>query len=455
MAKKLKLTFCGGVGKVTGANFLVESDVTKFLVDCGLVQGEKIGDDENRKPFIYNPKEIDFLFITHAHLDHIGRIPKLVKEGFNGVIYSTPETRELTGFMLEDSLGVLTKEAHRDNLEPLYSLEDVSNALSLWKTIPYHTETQINEEFSLYIKDAGHILGSGMFQFTYNGKKVVFSGDLGNSPTPLLKDTEDILGADYLIMESVYGDRNHEHVDERKGLLGEVMKKITERAGVLLIPIFSLEKTQVLLHEMNDLFLQGEIPKVPVYLDSPLAIKVTDVYHHYLKDFNAHVQEEFKNGDDVFDFPTLHKTLATEESNAIVRTQNPKVIVAGSGMSNGGRIQKHEKEYLSNPNNAILFIGYQSAGTLGRKIADGEKHIRIGGEMVTVRAEVLNISGYSSHKDSDHLLEFVATAQKTLKKVFVVMGEPKSALFFVQKVRDNLGIDAYHPSFGESVIIEC
>jgi metallo-beta-lactamase family protein len=455
MSKKLKLTFCSGVGKVTGANFLVESEHTKFLVDCGLVQGEKVGDDENRKPWIYDPKTIDYLFITHAHLDHVGRIPKLVHDGFTGVIYSTPETLDLAALMLEDSLGVLTKEAQKDNLKPLYSMEDVHQTMALWKAIPFHEETKINDEFSLFIKDSGHILGSGMFVFTYNEKKIVFTGDLGNSPTPLLNDTEPITGAHYVVMESVYGDRNHEGIEERQEKLGDVLKKVTTRGGVLMIPIFSLEKTQVVLHEMNALFLKGEIPKVPVYLDSPLAIKVTNVYKKYKKDFKQEVQDEMVGGDDIFDFPMLHKTLHPEESMDILHTSNPKIIIAGSGMSNGGRITRHEKTYLSDPNNAILFLGYQSAGTLGRIISEGAKQVTINGDVVPVRAEVLSISGYSSHKDSDHLVEFAETAKDTLKKAFIVMGEDKAALYLVQRLRDYTGIKAYHPEAGESVVLDC
>jgi metallo-beta-lactamase family protein len=455
MKKKLKLTFCSGVGKVTGANFHVETEHTKFLVDCGLVQGEKIGEDENRVSFIYDPAAVDYLFVTHAHIDHVGRIPKLVHDGFTGVIYSSPETRELAALMLEDSLGVLTKEAEKDNLKPLYTLEDVHHALSLWKTIPYHTQTKINDELGVYLKDAGHILGSVMFEFHYGESKIVFTGDLGNSPTPLLNDTESIEGAHYLVMESVYGDRNHEGVDERREKLGQVLKKAVSKGGTLLIPVFSLEKTQVLLHEMNKLLMDHAFPKVPVYLDSPLAIKVTEIYRRLTKTFNQEAKNEIKSGDDIFDFPSLHKTLSTNESFAIEHTSGPKIIIAGSGMSNGGRIVRHEKTYLSDPNNAILFLGYQSAGTLGRQIADGAKQVNIHGDMVPIRAEVMSISGYSSHKDSDNLIAFAATAKATLKKAFVVMGEDKSALFLVQRLRDYEGINACHPDLHETVTLEC
>jgi metallo-beta-lactamase family protein len=278
----------------------------------------------------------------------------------------------------------------------------------------------------------------------------VFTGDLGNSPTPLLKDTEKITDADYLVMESVYGDRNHEDRNERKEKLKQILNKVIKRNGTLIIPVFSLEKTQVLLHEMNDLIEGGSVPEVPVFLDSPLAIKLTDVYAKQLNNYNEHIQKEIKSGDDIFDFPRLKKTLHQNESEIIDRTKGAKVIISASGMSVGGRVTSHEKKYLPDPNNALLFIGYQVTGSLGRRIKDGEKKVKIAGTDVSINAEIVTVDGYSSHKDSDGLLEFVYDSAETLKNTFVVMGEPKSSLFLVQKIRDNLGIEATHPKEGES-----
>jgi len=454
VGNELKLTFYGGVGMVTGANFLLQSENKKLLVDCGLIQGPKWQREKNREDFKYDPSTIDYLFITHAHADHIGRIGKLVKDGFEGEIYSTPATMKLVKYMLEDAVKILSTEAKKDNQKPLYGENDVNKALSLWKTINYHEKQQIGD-FEVNFLDAGHILGSAMIEFKHlkTQKTLIFSGDLGNSPTPLLPDTEEILNVHYLIMESVYGDRNHEGRDERKEKLKEALQKIINRKGTLIIPVFSLEKTQVLLHEMNDLIENGEVESVPVFFDSPLAIRLTKVYRDEFENFNEHVKKEIKSGDDIFSFPKLKITMHQSESEVIHKTPGPKIIISASGMSEGGRVLNHEKHYLPDSKNALLFIGYQVSGTLGRAIKDGMKKVKIDGKDVSINAEIITIDGYSSHKDSDHLVDFVENTSETLKKVFVVMGEPKSALFLVQKLRDSLGVDAYHPKEGETIVL--
>jgi len=477
----VKVIFYGGVGKVTGANFMLEKAPQteagggmgqkpfRILVDCGLQQGDTADDAWNYEPFPYDPKTVDALFITHAHIDHVGRIPKLVRDGFRGVIYSTEETRAITPLMLDDALGIAVHNAANAAARgaqahpPLYERHDIDLAFSLWKTIPYHAPMHVGAGIEVYLRDAGHILGSAMYEFRYSSdtsltpgssvldRKILFTGDLGNSPTPLLRDTEIASDVDYIVMESVYGDRNHEPDEDRRAILKSVMKNTIDRKGVLLIPIFSLEKAQVLLHEINEIVESGEVPQVPIFLDSPLAIKITKIYEKMTANMNDAVKKEIAAGDDVFDFAGLRMMLTREDSVAIGNTLPPKIIIAGSGMSHGGRIMQHEKHYLSNPNNAILFVGYQGAGTVGRQIQDGTKIVNIMDEEVTVRAEISTISGYSSHKDSDHLIEWVSECQSEhLKKVFVVMGEDKSSLFLVQKLRDNLGVNAYHPEAGES-----
>jgi len=451
---EVKLHFCGGVGTVTGANFLLETGKLKIVVDCGLVQGTKLDNEQNRKAFPYNPKDVDILFITHAHMDHIGRVPKLVHDGFNGVIYSTPETKALAEVMLADALSLLTREAQKEGLEPFYNEQDVKQALDIWHMIQYHTITPIGDSIQVYLRDPGHILGSSMVEFRRNAKRLVFTGDLGNTPTPLLRDTEPLENTTYLVTESVYGDRNHENREERRSKLAEAINKSLAQGGTLLIPSFSLEKTQVLLHELNDLLLEQKIRKVPIYLDSPLAIKVTEIYRAMTQSFNDDAKSEISGGDDIFNFPELHNVDGGEESQTLDRTSGPKIIIAGSGMSNGGRIVKHEKIYLPDPNSTVLFIGYQSVGTLGRAITEGAKYVQIGGETVPVRAHIAVVSGYSSHKDSDHIVEFVETSAKTLKKVFVVMGEPKASLFLVQKLKDLAGVEAYHPEQDEVVTLD-
>src|SRR5574343_252466 len=414
----INLTFCSGVGSVTGANFLLElSDnnssksenrITKILVDCGLIQGEKAAQLENRNDFGYTASDIDFLFITHAHLDHVGRIPKLVKEGFKGVIYSTPETMSLAELILTDAVGLMAREAENNGLMPLYQEKDVKDAFNLWKTIPYHTDTKVmmndGTELSVYLKDEGHILDSSMFNLNYQGRKIVFTGDLGNSPTPLLRDTENIEGAEYVIMESVYGDRNHEPKSEREEKLAEIIRNTISKSGTLVIPAFSLERTQVILYEINKLVESKAIPSVPVFMDSPLAIKVTDIYKNSTRLFNDKTQDEIRKGDDIFDFPKLSFTVSSRDSKVIDHTKSPKIIIAGSGMSVGGRVIHHEELYLPDSKNTILLVGYQTLGSIGRHLLDGEKEVMIHGNKIKVRAKIESILGYSSHKDSDNLI---------------------------------------------------
>lgn len=453
--KNLKVTFCSGAGTVTGANFLLEGEGHKFLIDCGLIQGEQDFVDElNWDTFPYEAKEIEVLFISHGHIDHIGRIPKLISEGFNGKIISTIPTKEITEIMLADTAHILSRDKEH-NLDEIYTEENIKKAMSLWQTLEYGEKFTVDDIFQFSYKDAGHILGSGMLEIIYNGKKIIFTGDLGNSPSPLLPDTEVITDADYLFMESVYGDRNHEHREERRNKLEEIINDNYKRKGTLMIPTFSLERTQELLYEINSLVENNKVPFMPIFLDSPLAIRLTDVYLKYDKYFNKKARDVIASGDNLFDFSGLEKTMETEDSKNILKVPDPKIIIAGSGMSNGGRIIHHEKNYLPNKNNTLLLTGYQSVGTMGRIIEDGAKKVSIFGEEVPIRANIAFISGYSGHKDSDHLVEFVSYAVDTLKSVYVIMGEPKSSMHLAQKLRDNLGVKAYSPDSGEQITLKC
>ena len=451
--KKLKLTFCSGAGTVTGANFLVEGGGKKFLIDCGLIQGSDVDDELNWDDFPYNPAEIDFLFITHAHIDHIGRIPKLINDGFRGKIFSVAPTKDITLYMLEDMANLVSRDTKYD-LSKIYTTENIKKAMDMWKGLSYGEK--IDEgDFSFSFKDAGHILGSGMLEIIYNGKKIIFTGDLGNSPSPLLPDTEIIKDADYLIMESVYGDRDHENRNERKKKLEQIIKDNYKRKGVLIIPTFSLERTQELLYEINSLVENNIVPAMPVFLDSPLSIKLTEIYLRSDKFFNKTAQDLIKSGDNLFDFPGLTKTPETEDSKDILKVPSPKIIIAGSGMSNGGRVLHHEKNYLPDKKNILLLTGYQTMGTMGRMIQDGAKKVRIMGQDVFVRAKIVFIDGYSGHKDSSHLVEFVENTAENVKKVFVTMGEPKSSMFLAQRLNDELGVQAHAPDSGDHVFLDC
>jgi metallo-beta-lactamase family protein len=443
------LTCWGGIGAVTGANFHLHVNSKQYLVDCGLLQGLPNADSVNKEKFDYDVSTIDFLFITHAHIDHVGKIPKLVKDGFKGIIYSTPETKEIAQLMLMDTARITEENAKNTNTAPLYTVLDAQNSMGLWQTLNYH-EVKDFIDFKLELFDAGHILGSAMYQFTFaSGKKMMFTGDLGNSPSPLLRNTDTISGLSYLLMESVYGDRNHEAPEERDKKFRAVVADTVARGATLIIPIFSLERTQVILYELNELFNKKLVPSVPVFLDSPLAIHVTEIYERTKGLYNASVTKEIDAGDDVFKFPKLMETVHSTDSKQIANTKGAKIILAGSGMSTAGRIQNHEAIYLPDPNATILFVGYQAPDTLGRQISEGAKSVMINGNKIDVRAHVEIIDGFSAHKDSNHLVEFVSETKDTLKNVFVTMGEPKSSIFLAQRLHDELGVNAIVPERGK------
>ena len=480
------ITCFGGVGSVTGANFMLKvpkpmskneegvlsnesGKVQHFytmLIDCGLVQGSREAEKFNREPFGYDPTQVDTLLITHAHLDHVGRIGKLVKEGFSGRIISSHATKDLAELVMRDAAHIQAHDAKKNNLEPLYTEAEVDKALSLWITFGYHEKFEPIEGYSAVtcvMKDAGHILGSSTFTFTVpvpseekssgsisktETRNIVFTGDLGNTPTPILSDSEFIDDADYMLIESVYGDRNHEPKSERREKFKQVVQESLERRGTLVIPAFSVERTQVILYEINDLVETGQIKSVPVYLDSPLASQVTSVYHKNIALFNPEVQERIRKGDDIFNFPKLTIVASDHDSKSVHNVPGPKIIIAGSGMSMGGRVRRHEADYLPYKENTILLVGFQPIGTLGRTIQDGAKKVNIDGVSVPVLARIESIFGYSAHKDSDHLVEFVSHSVGRLKQVFVAMGEPKSSLFLAQRINDELDVKAMYPERG-------
>ena len=451
----IKLVFYGGVGTTTGANMVLEFKNRKIMVDCGLLQGRREDEEKNFENFKYDPKKIDFLLITHAHMDHIGRVPKLVREGFEGKIISTEETKELARPMLQDAFKVM-KMKHPNKI--LFDEDDMAKAFSLWEGRRYREKVELFEGCDLEMINAGHILGSAILNIKINNKTITFTGDLGNSPSPLLPDTEIPEGVDYMVMESVYGDRNHESKGERRVKLKQAILEGIKKRGAIIIPTFSIERTQVILYEINNMIEDKEIPQVPVFLDSPLAEKVTHIYKKYTVDFKESVKEEIKKGDDIFDFPNLHIVENTLESRDIEKIEGAKIILAGSGMSEGGRVVNHEANYLSDPKATIILVGFQSVGSLGRAIQDGRKEIEIyinhKKEKVKIRAKIENIMGFSSHKDSEHLLEFVEQVNTSpLKKVFVIMGEPKASLFLSQRIHDYLDIEAIYPEEGKEYLL--
>lgn len=448
------LGFYGGVGSVTGANFLLDTGNAAFLVDCGLIQGDRFAQEANADDFVYDPADVDALMVTHAHADHIGRIPKLVRDGFVGAIYSTHATKDLANVMLRDAYKIMLYEEERYGNERLYEAADIDLALELWKTVGYDEYISLPDDVSAHFTDAGHILGSGMVHFERYGKHIVFTGDIGNDPQPLLNPPVPPKQYDYLVMESVYGDRQHEEVEERTELLRFYIEDTIKKGGTLLIPAFSLERTQGMLYEINNLVEEAGMEAIPVFLDSPLAISVTSLYKEHQVFLKDEVQEEIKAGDDIFHFPKLQFTMTRAESAEIDTTPGPKVIIAGSGMSHGGRIRNHEKRYLEDKNNTLLLVGYQSVGSVGRLLHDGAKKVVIDGAEINVRAKVARIRGYSGHADRDQLVEIVAAGGEKAKQIFVTMGEERSSLFLVQRLRDYLGLNAVAPSLDEEIEID-
>jgi metallo-beta-lactamase family protein len=453
-----KVTFAGGAQMATGSNFLLEFGGKKVLIDCGLVQGERNALSINHADFTFTPSEVDMLIVTHAHLDHVGKIPKLVRDGFRGVIVSTEPTREMAELVMLDSMGILAKEGEHEGFPPLYEDKDVFEAVHLWsKIVTYDTSFDFETTdgtATVTLRDAGHILGSAMVEIFYKGKKLVFTGDLGNTPSPLMKDTTPLKDVDYLVIESVYGDRNHKDKDKKIEIFKEAITTTINKGGNVLIPAFSIERTQEVLLAFNELVESKQIPEVPVYLDSPLGINITKVYKKYESWFNENIENTIKSGDDIFAFNGLIQTASPEESKAINGDHRPKVIIAGSGMSNGGRIVHHEAKYLGDPRNTIIIAGYQAVNTLGRRIVDEQKELIINGQIIQLRARVVNIHGFSAHKDSEHLIEFVGTTKDSLKRVCVVLGEPKSTYFLGQRIHEDYMVPVTVPEKGDVIELD-
>lgn len=436
---------------------MLDSGNFKFLIDCGLAQGSKYADSLNYEPFKYDPTEIKYVLITHSHVDHMARLPKLYKDGFRGKVYATTATRDLIIASLPDTQNRISEDAKALGIAPLYDESDMNGLIGLLVGLEYDSPFELGEGVKATFRDAGHILGSSIIEIAFLSeigglKKIFFSGDLGNPPTPLLRPTEFVEDADYVVIESAYGDRIHEDRGKRKEKLTSVIVDTIKNNGVLMIPSFALERTQELLFELNGLINDKTIPEIPVFVDSPLAIKLTEVYEKHAEYFNQHSNYLINTGDDIFKFPMLKFTRTVDESKKINDVPSPKIIIAGAGMSNGGRILHHELRYLSDPKSTILFVGYQVQGSLGRRILEGAKEVSIFHQKVLVNSRVEAIGGYSAHADQLGLLKWikVANTNKSLKKVFVVQGEQKAVSTLAGKIKDDLGIEAIIPKAAEA-----
>jgi len=451
-----KVYFYGAAGSVTGSNFLLDTGTSKILIDCGLFQGKNAGEENNWAEFPFDPTTIPILINTHAHIDHIGRIPLLVKRGFKGRIISTEATRAMALPLLLDCVGLLKHDAELYGKEPLYDEHDIDAAMALWEGIPYHHKVDMGGGVEVELLDAGHILGSAMAKFTRGSSNIVFTGDLGGGNSPLLPPIEDVTDAQYLVMESVYGNKVRPEGEQKhtRDRLENVIEESVARGGTLLIPAFSTERTQDLLFEIRTLMVEKRVPSVPVYVDSPLAEKMTAAFLAYPQYFNEEIQKRITSGENIFSFPEMHIVEDEDASRRMMDTQGPKIILAGSGMSNGGRVVGHERAILPDEKSTLLIVGYQAAGSLGRQLIEGATHVQIHKQKVPVRCRIETIYGYSAHMDGEQLVEFVNKTRDTLREVFVVMGEPVASSTLVQRIRDYLSVKAIAPEAGESATIE-
>lgn len=460
----MKLSFYGGAGKVTGSNFLIEGARGKIIVDCGIEQGADFVAEHIYGAFHYDVRSIDAVVLTHAHLDHVGRLPKLVRDGFSGKIYMTPATKDLAELIMLDSVGILGEEARRQDVAPLYEVQDVEKTFTLIETLEYHTEKEIAPGLSVYLRNTGHILGSASVRIKdlSDDTSIALTGDIGNSPSPLLPDWEPIPDADALVMESVYGDRLHPPHTERVNKLRDTLARAIKRGGTILIPAFSLERTQLMLYELSNFFSAKELPEIPVYLDSPLAIHVTDVYEKWgATYFKKETENEMKREGSIFKFPFLKQTLSQEQSAEIEKVAVPKIIIAGAGMSHGGRIGRWEAKYLPDPASTLIIVGYQAPGSPGRRMKEGATNVRLNGRDVQIRATVENLEGWSAHADRDELLKFAESCLHSgqsdghgvsikTKVIFTALGEPSAERFLAQRIHDYLGATAIVPEYGET-----
>ena len=431
---------------MTGSCYLLETDSRKLLIDCGMFQGHREADEKNHSPFPFDPASVEAVILTHAHLDHIGRVPKLVKDGFRGKIFSTASTRDLAEIMWKDAAHIESEEE-----VPLYGDSDIAMAMSLFQTLSYYEPVYIEKDLSFQMLSAGHILGSSMVRFQLGNRVFTVSGDVGNEPSVLMPPRSSASDTNILLVESTYGNKIHQHVESRSLLLERAMEDIAAHKGTLIMPVFATERTQEILYVINEMLVQKRVPDIKVFVDSPLAIHSTKIFERYPDSYRPEIQELYKKHPHLFQFKLLKFTESVQESKAINDIPPPKVILAGSGMMSGGRILHHAKRYLGDPQSIILFVGYQASGSLGRRILDGAKEVKIHGEPIQVKAESRMVDGFSAHADQEQLLSFVEEARDSLQRVFVIHGEPDAAFNLMNMIQDRFGVPAEAPSYGEKV----
>lgn len=458
---KMKIKFCGASSGVTGSCHLLTTDKHKVLLDCGQFQGGKAQEAMNYEKFPFDPAEVECVVLSHAHIDHCGRLPLLVKRGFRGKIYCTDATADLLDVMLKDSGYIHEKDAEWQNkrnkragkpqIEPLYTFDDAVESLKYVEPVLYDQQIELNDEMKIVFNDAGHILGSAITEIWVNDgdkeSKIVFSGDLGMTDRPILRDPTYIKKADYVIMETTYGSRNHPANSTSIDELIEIVLKTARRGGTVVIPSFAVGRTQELIYEFNRFYertspdYKHELDKLNVYVDSPMATTATEVFRKNAQVFDEETKAYILKGDNPLDFKNLKFTRSTQESQALNLDKSPKIIISASGMCEAGRIRHHLKHNLWNPKSSVIFVGYQAEGTLGRTLIEGKKDIALFGEAVHVNAEIYNLEGFSGHADQNGLYTWIAAFEKKPKQVFLVHGEEESKKAFAKLIHDELGYD--------------
>lgn len=460
----LKLKFCGGARTVTGSCFLLQAGQKKILVDCGMFQGGKALRMRNAQDFPFDPQEIDCLFLTHAHIDHSGLIPKLVREGFRGTIYATYATRDLCRIMLPDSGHIQESEAEWENrkarragrepVAPLYTVDDAYAALQYFTGINYDEMVTLSPELAFRLQDSGHILGSAMLELWVTQgnqrKKFVFTGDLGRGGQFIICDPYVMEEADFLVMEATYGLRLHEAKVEKEKAFEKIINTTLQRGGNIVVPSFAVGRTQELAYIINKLIGEGRIPPLPVYIDSPMAIRATDLFIRHTDCFDLEMRACLARGECPLHFPEAYFTPAAEQSRAINEVHGA-MIISASGMCDAGRIKHHLKHNLWRPESTILFVGYQAEGTLGRRLLEGAKRVVLFGESIVVRAQIASINGFSAHADRDELLAWVGKFKQKPSQIILVHGETASLENMAQLLRAAFPVDVYIPSYLEEI----
>jgi metallo-beta-lactamase family protein len=462
-ANSTTVTFWGAARTVTGSMHLVEAGRQKMLLDCGLFQGHRAEAWHRNKEFPFNPSDIDLVLLSHAHIDHCGNLPHLVRRGFRGPIYCTPATRDLTALMLADSAKIQEEDAshlnrhHRPGdpeIQPLYDQRDVRRTMQLMRSVPYQAVHEIGKEISVRFEDAGHLLGSAMVHLTAGPRSITFTGDLGRKNMPILRDPEPIPPADLLVSECTYGARNHPGVEMLAGDLGAAVQRTFARGGKTLIPAFSMGRTQTIVYFLHQLVAAGQLPRLPIYVDSPLSAAATEVFRLHPECFDEETSELLYKDRDLFGEKLVRFIHSVEESKALNSRDDPCIIISASGMCESGRILHHLRHNIEDARNTILIIGFQAPETLGRRLVEKRPEVRILNAVCQLKAEVVVMNGFSGHAGRDDLLAMLTPLADPNRKLRLVHGDPEQAEALLQTLQERGFVDIAYPERGASVILD-